>query len=135
MHNIIIVRNIKKIVNNIYLLISIVKNDNINFYKFLPFDLLDKINFYKDNKLIRTISSNEYKDIIINNNLNQYWRYNYMLDINELSNYISLKNIYYEIIMEDFNLNNLEDFRLEIKFNNIDNIKIVNHNFDYNQDI
>ena len=115
--------------------ISIVKNDNINFYNNLPFELLDRICFYKENKLIKSITSNDYKDVIINNELNQYWRYNYMLDINDLSKYISLKTIYYEFLMEDFNLTNLEDFRLEIIFNNINNIKIVHHNFVYNQTI
>jgi len=134
MHSIIIVRNLKKI-SNFYLSISIVKNDNINFYNNLPFELLDRICFYKDNKLIKSITSNDYKNVIINTELNQYWRYNYMLDINDLSKYISLKTIYYEFLMEDFNLTNLEDFRLEIIFNNINNIKIVHHNFVYNQTI
>jgi hypothetical protein len=131
-----IVRNVKKKLDNFYISVSIIKNENIDFYKNLPFDLLNKICIYKDNNLIKIITSNDFLSKIITKNLNQYWRFNYMIELNDLSNYISFKTINYEILMEDFSIYDLEgNIRLEIYFNIVNNIKIVNSTITYNQSL
>jgi hypothetical protein len=129
-----IVRNINKKIDNFYLSISVLKNDKIHFYKNLPFDLLDKICIYKDNNIIKTITSNDFLNNIITKNLNQYWRLNYMLDLNDLNFYISLKTINYEILLKDYDIYNLEgNIKFEIYFNHINDIKIVHSTITYNQ--
>jgi hypothetical protein len=122
--------------NNFYVLISILKQNNYNYYKNLPFKLLNKINIYKDNKIIRTITSDEYYNNIINNinNYNQYWKQNYMIELSYISDFLSIKNITFEVILKDYNLDNLDgDIKLEIIFNNIDGFSIIKKSIKYNQ--
>jgi hypothetical protein len=132
----IIIRYPKEKISNIYILISILKDNDYNFYKNLPFKMLNKIIIFKDNKLLREISVDEIYNNIINNLsiYNQYWKQNYMIELSYITNFLSIKNITFELILKDYNLDVLEgNIKIEVIFNNIKGFNIIKSNIIYNQ--
>jgi hypothetical protein len=132
----IIIRYPKEKISNIYILISILKDNDYYFYQNLPFKMLNKINILKDNKLLREISVDEIYNNIINNLsiYNQYWKQNYMIELSYITNFLSIKNITFELILKDYNLDVLEgNIKIEVIFNNIKGFNIIKSNIIYNQ--
>jgi hypothetical protein len=131
-----VIRYPKEKISNIYILISILKDNDYCFYKNLPFKMLNKINILKDNKLLREITVNEFYNNIINNLsiYNQYWKQNYMIELSYITNFLSIKNITFELILKDYNIDILEgDIKIEVIFNDIKGFNIIKSNIIYNQ--
>jgi hypothetical protein len=123
---------VKKLKNikdyKIYVIVYVVKNTKNEYYTNFPFDLINKIKIFDNEILIKEINNNEYYNLINSQNLNQYWKQNYLIEKSQLCNYISFKNIMYEVDLSNY-IKNIDldsiELKIEINFNKIEGFDIV----------